>query len=385
MQMALARRQWEQQQLQRGRGNGMAFPPRGLEQQQQQPAWNAASSAVPPPHAPPQQQQQQRPPPPLEQQMDHLRREALNAAAGAAAQAAARAVESATRAVGAQFAASTDAARLEAQASAQRIERRLETLERQAGFNNDPSRVVAATREAAVVAFREAMAASLAPAIEAATRACFQQMDAALRDRLRVHDDMEQDRLKRFDAMWGSLRTQVDDLKARLDDLKVSNHRDPDDDDDEDEPSSPPAAKAKKPEEKKRDVREDIAEAIDAKDFDGAVYKAVECDDVSVLLFAVDRIGVANASTSATPFQQLTLLCLIQQLGTTITRADHLIPIKLEWIEFAVLGLDPSDPQIISHVPPVLKQVKAALESLPANLSGPKVKILIHIINSLLK
>jgi len=346
-----------------------------------------------------------RPPPPwmgppfvdVEAIVADLRRETATAAATAAANAAsaatARAVESMKRAVAAQFGASNETARLEVQATMSRIEQRVEGIE-QSLSEDHLGRVVAATSEAAPAALREAMAASLTPAIEAAIRACFAQMDHALRERLKVHDGVESERLKRFDGVWSSLTAQIDDLKARFDDLALAVGRRPASKDlvrHDDGLGGSAQEEYGEEEGHPRDVREEIAELVEAMDYDTAVYKAVECGDVSVLIYAVVKIGVDNVNDSTLPFQQPTLLCLIQQLGTTIDRADHadFVPLKLDWLQLAILGLDPSHHQIAIHVPNVLRQVKHSLETLPptvdtAQYSAP-VKILVHVINSLLK
>merc|ERR1711965_1110609 len=98
-------------------------------------------------------------------------------------------------------------------------------------------------------------------------------------------------------------------------------------------------------------------------EFDAAVYKAVECSDVDVLLFA------------------------LQQLGTTLER-DDAVAFKLEWLQLAVLSLDPSNPRITNHVPEVLKQVKTSMENLSPQIKTAhhaQVHILTHVINSILQ
>ena len=145
--------------------------------------------------------------------------------------------------------------------------------------------------------------------------------------------------------------------------------------------SAPPAPSAAS------SVQAELRDLADAGDYDACVYKAVECSDVDVLLFALDAVGLETVqSLRPLPFGQLTLLCLLQQLGTTLER-DGTIALKLEWLQLSILGLDAANPRISNHVPEVLKQVKTCME----NLSHPvkaehhaKVSILAHIINSLL-
>mmetsp|Transcript_7575 Transcript_7575/g.23834 ORF Transcript_7575/g.23834 Transcript_7575/m.23834 type:complete len:131 (-) Transcript_7575:247-639(-) len=87
------------------------------------------------------------------------------------------------------------------------------------------------------------------------------------------------------------------------------------------------------------------------------------------------------------PFGQLTLLCLVQQLGTTLSRDDAAVATKLDWLQLAVLGLDAGDARIRAYVPEVLRQVKACLEQLPPRTRSTHrapVSILVRVITSLL-
>ena len=121
-------------------------------------------------------------------------------------------------------------------------------------------------------------------------------------------------------------------------------------------------------------------------DYDSAVYRAVEQSDVDVLLYALDAVGIDKVRTmSPLPFGQLTLLCLVQQLGTTLAR-DDAVDFKLEWLQLAVLGLDASNPRIADHVPAVLLQVKACMEGLPAAATArhrERISLLVHVCQSI--
>uniref|UniRef100_A0A7S3JN70 Enhancer of mRNA-decapping protein 4 C-terminal domain-containing protein n=1 Tax=Aureoumbra lagunensis TaxID=44058 RepID=A0A7S3JN70_9STRA len=304
------------------------------------------------------------PPPPPPEFMESLHREISLATA--------RAVDSATRAVAAQFAASAESSRREQLASLARIEARLERLEQAL----DPAATIQATREAATTVFKDQMM-PLVPAFVSATNNIFKRLDENLRARLEEHDKFEIERLTRFEKSWESI---VDQISASTSAAVMRNSGG----------ASSAQAIPQQVTSSPRDIREEIKELIHTEnDIDGALYRAVECRDVDILLFALQEIGITTVQTaSANPIQPLTLICIIQQLGTTLDRSDHVdvLPLKLEWLQFAVLALDPNSPLIVSHVPDVLKQVKAALESLPPNLTSSNTPtILVHVINSLLK
>merc|ERR1712167_276595 len=107
---------------------------------------------------------------------------------------------------------------------------------------------------------------------------------------------------------------------------------------------------------------------------------------IDVLLYALDAVGIDKVRTmSPLPFGQLTLLCLVQQLGTTLAR-DDAVDFKLEWLQLAVLGLDASNPRIADHVPAVLLQVKACMEGLPAAVTArhrERISLLVHVCQSI--
>lgn len=73
---------------------------------------------------------------------------------------------------------------------------------------------------------------------------------------------------------------------------------------------------------------------------------------MDVLLAALDAVGIESVRDARPlPFGQLTLLCLVQQLGTTLPRDDASVATKLDWLQLAVLGLDAGDARIRAYVP----------------------------------
>ena len=246
-------------------------------------------------------------------------------------------------------------------------------------------RQLEAARLGSLEAFRDCFAAQLVPAVQAATQRMFAQVDAQLQARLDRFEAAERDGARRLeakvDALGANVATLLEALNARGGGAAAAAPPALPAAPPPPAPPAPPAPSAAS------SVQAELRDLADAGDYDACVYKAVECSDVDVLLFALDAVGLETVrSLRPLPFGQLTLLCLLQQLGTTLER-DGTIALKLEWLQLSILGLDAANPRISNHVPEVLKQVKTCME----NLSHPvkaehhaKVSILAHIINSLL-
>ena len=184
--------------------------------------------------------------------------------------------------------------------------------------------------------------------------------------------------LARVDALEKKIDVRVDALEKKIDAILAATA------------SAPPASAATASEPpaatSSTDVRTRCRMLASSGDYDSAVYRAVEQSDVDVLLYALDAVGIDKVRTmSPLPFGQLTLLCLVQQLGTTLAR-DDAVDFKLEWLQLAVLGLDASNPRIADHVPAVLLQVKACMEGLPAAVTArhrERISLLVHVCQSI--
>ena len=136
--------------------------------------------------------------------------------------------------------------------------------------------------------------------------------------------------LARVDALEKKIDVRVDALEKKIDAILAATA------------SAPPASAATASEPpaatSSTDVRTRCRMLASSGDYDSAVYRAVEQSDVDVLLYALDAVGIDKVRTmSPLPFGQLTLLCLVQQLGTTLAR-DDAVDFKLEWLQLAVLA-----------------------------------------------
>lgn len=101
-------------------------------------------------------------------------------------------------------------------------------------------------------------------------------------------------------------------------------------------------------------------------------------------VFSSSSVG----SGGSLPISQYVLLSLIQQLGFDITKDTSL---KLQWLREAALVLDLNDPVISTHAPTILTKLLHNLEqnhsqfSDPSNPCATSFKLLMHVVNSLLK
>jgi len=237
-----------------------------------------------------------------------------------------------------------------------------------------PRARAAAIRLGAMEAFRECFREELVPAAEAATREALARVDAALAK----HLDRAATAERRLEAKIDALAAAVAGLGENGATAGGAAA-----------PAPPPAAAAPAPAAPAGgpvDVRARVRALAKAGDYDGAVYRAVECSDVDVLLCALDAVDIDGVRDARPlPFGQLTLLCLVQQLGTTLQR-DEAVAFKLDWLQLAVLGLDASNPRIADHVPAVLGQVKTCMEGLPAPLLArhrERISLLVHVCQSI--
>lgn len=238
-------------------------------------------------------------------------------------------------------------------------------------------------------AAHDIFAAALAPAVEAAVTSIFAKVDSALRDRLETYERLQSQRLEKLDELIAAAVAQGSSNSLTNTPMKKGGRIDYDDEDDvaaanaadEDQRRDLPA------EEDQREVlKQRIAELASEGEYDGAVYKAVEASDVDVLLFALTSVSDKNVATMhPLPFQQLTLLCVVQQLAATLHQHPDHLNLKLDWIQLSVLALDMSDVQIASHVPEVLRQLNTAIDNLPQQIKAQQqIAILTHIVHSLL-
>lgn len=80
------------------------------------------------------------------------------------------------------------------------------------------------------------------------------------------------------------------------------------------------------------------------------------------------------------------LLSLIQQLGFDLTKDTA---VKIKWLTESILTLNMSDKIVAEHAPNILGRIRQHLEELyPKYASVPvggQLKILMHVINSMLK
>lgn len=112
-------------------------------------------------------------------------------------------------------------------------------------------------------------------------------------------------------------------------------------------------------------VREAILDLLKNKEYEPAFTQALSASAADMAVFCCKNANVADVlgGNSATLSQPI-LLCLMQQLGAVLVSSsdDDLETIVL-WLQEIALTLDPSDEGVHRHVPGVLQQLVASINT----------------------
>ena len=94
-------------------------------------------------------------------------------------------------------------------------------------------------------------------------------------------------------------------------------------------------------------------------DYEKAFMTALGASKVELTLFCcgIAKVGDIFHSANGCAVSQTVLLCLLQQLGSSIASGKSTYKLETEWLQEVALTIDPSNPTIKSHLP----QVKAQL------------------------
>jgi len=122
--------------------------------------------------------------------------------------------------------------------------------------------------------------------------------------------------------------------------------------------------------------------------YEEAFSSVLSAKNINLLTWLCTQIDPSSLFSDDVPLSQYVLLSLIQQLGYDLAKDTEL---KLNWLREACLVLNLTDTVISQHAPVVLTKLLRNLEGLypkfsdGSNPSGTSFKLLMHIVNSLLK
>jgi enhancer of mRNA-decapping protein 4 len=114
------------------------------------------------------------------------------------------------------------------------------------------------------------------------------------------------------------------------------------------------------------EVKAEVKALLDMKEYEAAFTKAVSATTADLAVFCCRNADIMVVlGDDQVHLSQPILLCLMQQLGTVIGSLKHPsdLKVELEWLQDIALLLDPKDPRIHMHVPKVLDQLDANINS----------------------
>ena len=131
---------------------------------------------------------------------------------------------------------------------------------------------------------------------------------------------------------------------------------------------NPPTTPPKDP---KVEMQEQIVSLLHQGKFEAAFTNILSARSADMAVFACKNANVRDVLGGDTPaLSQPILLCLMQQLGAVLpTASDPDLDIVLVWLQELALTLDPLNGSIQRHVPAVLQQLVASINSKMANAS----------------
>ncbi len=242
-------------------------------------------------------------------------------------------------------------------------------------------------------ALQEAVAGQFAtrvvPAVEAATRQMFGQVEAALgawaaEGRQQAAGSGLAAAVAQLQAVAGTLQRDVAEGQRQLVRMASSGggagggaaagaQR----------PGAAPAAPVV------QDPRARVTALLAARDYDGAFNAALSAASPDLLMWTCRQVSPSQlAAAEPPPLSQVCLLSLVQQLGANLSPGAD-ADLKLDWLTEVAPLLEPGNATIAPHLRGVLGAVMGQLKGLAGQLPhtdavGRKAKLTIHVVNSLL-
>lgn len=205
------------------------------------------------------------------------------------------------------------------------------------------------------------MATSLVPAYEVATREMFLQVSSSLEKGLAGgNQSMDTSLVEALSAKLDAVSRNMESLASEVAQLRsaVASSQSIAPTDASVAPSTVPPDTGKR-------VRETIVDLLARRDYETAFTQALSAEAADMAVFCCKNANVSDVLGSNEPaLSQPILLCLMQQLGAVLVSSsgDDLQTI-LSWIQEIALTLDPSNEGVQRHVPGVLQQLVASIDT----------------------
>jgi enhancer of mRNA-decapping protein 4 len=210
----------------------------------------------------------------------------------------------------------------------------------------------------------------LVPAFESATRQMFLQVASSLEKGLATQQPT--------DSMEG-LTAKLDEMARAMESLslEVAQLRSAVASSQGVRPASPFGAtsRAVPPPDSKQATRDGIIALLQKQDYEAAFTKALTASTVDMAVFCCKNSSVSDVLGGSSPaLTQPILLCLMQQLGAVLVSSkDDELQMILVWLQEIGLTLDPTYHLINTHVPGVLQQLVASIDTKMAE-GDPKLR-----------
>ncbi|PIN02422.1 WD40 repeat nuclear protein [Handroanthus impetiginosus] len=135
------------------------------------------------------------------------------------------------------------------------------------------------------------------------------------------------------------------------------------------------------------DPTKELSRLIADRKYEEAFTGALQRSDVTIVSWLCSQVDIPGIlSMNPLPLSQGVLLSLLQQLACDISKET---PRKLTWMREVLSAINPTDPMIVVHVPPIFEQVYQILNhhrNLPttSGLELSNIRLIMHVINSML-
>lgn len=217
-------------------------------------------------------------------------------------------------------------------------------------------------REPVRDSFRECFQASIIPSFQAATQKMLGQINTTITKQMSARDELT-NQIQRMQSQLTALTQTVASLTETL--SKQASF------------TSDVTITAVP---KQETDAEQLLKLVEASDYDGAFEKALSAQNLDLVYFVCQQTESSVVLDNASPtLSSMTLLCLIQQLGSNMS--NHLT-MKLDWLRDALLVLDTTDESIVSLMPQVLSQLQDQMNTVLPESRNSKFVILQHILKS---